>query len=228
MSVVNYGANPTTSVTARSRRGGNLGLYQARLRSIKIMNEAGRRTGRRSGGLGLYAYRAEALRLRPGLAMTVTSPRVEAFMDAYRTLSDAQQSMMRDMVELAYRRHLTERLEVSVPVRDLGWGVVMPFSSPGAWLDARALAGHTPGVGDLPLSVSAPGRPPVARAARELAVSEAIRSGAGHLGSGVAARLHVPAAPRPGELGPYKLFPPRSQLLTVMVIGGLVPLTPPP
>jgi hypothetical protein len=26
----------------------------------------------------------------------------------------------------------------------------------------------------------------------------------------------------------YKLFPPTSQLLTVMVIGGLVPLTPPP
>jgi len=38
VSIVNYGGNPTTSVDARSRRPGtgDLGLYQARLRAIKI------------------------------------------------------------------------------------------------------------------------------------------------------------------------------------------------
>ena len=51
VSVVNYGASPTTSVDARSRRrpnGGPLNLYQARadalrLRDLRLRNEAGRR-----------------------------------------------------------------------------------------------------------------------------------------------------------------------------------------
>ncbi len=49
--------------------------------------------------------------------MTVSARRVEAFMDLYRTLSDALQSTLRDMVELRYRRLLAERLALSVPFR---------------------------------------------------------------------------------------------------------------
>ena len=49
VSIVNYGASPTTSVDARAlgRRGkkSNLSLYQARARArhLRIMNDAGRR-----------------------------------------------------------------------------------------------------------------------------------------------------------------------------------------
>ncbi len=47
VSVVNYGASPSTSVTARSRgrQTSNLSLYQARVRArhLRIMNAAGRR-----------------------------------------------------------------------------------------------------------------------------------------------------------------------------------------
>ena len=80
--MVNFGASPTTSVGARSRRGretDNLSLYQAiarslalgatprtsvadaRTRHLRIWNEAGRRGG--SGDLGLYQALAEAARL---------------------------------------------------------------------------------------------------------------------------------------------------------------------
>jgi hypothetical protein len=45
------------------------------------------------------------------------SPRVEAVLRVYRTLSPEQQSIVRDMVELAYRRLLAERLEASVPFK---------------------------------------------------------------------------------------------------------------
>ena len=41
--------------------------------------------------------------------------RVDAFMAVYRTLPSAQQSMVRDLVELAYHRLLAERLAASVP-----------------------------------------------------------------------------------------------------------------
>jgi HK97 family phage prohead protease len=49
VSIVNYGASPTTSVDARAiarlRKGTNLSLYQARVRArhLRIMNDAGRR-----------------------------------------------------------------------------------------------------------------------------------------------------------------------------------------
>ena len=49
VSIVNYGASPTTSVDARAlarlRKGSNLSLYQARARArhLHIMNDAGRR-----------------------------------------------------------------------------------------------------------------------------------------------------------------------------------------
>jgi HK97 family phage prohead protease len=49
VSIVNYGASPTTSVDARAlarlRKGSNLSLYQARARArhLRIMNDAGRR-----------------------------------------------------------------------------------------------------------------------------------------------------------------------------------------
>jgi len=70
VSIVNYGASPTTSVDARSRhgRGGNLSLYRARARALAlgdartrhliIINEAGRRIG------GLHEARALALELK--------------------------------------------------------------------------------------------------------------------------------------------------------------------
>ena len=52
--------------------------------------------------------------------MMATSPRVAVFMMHYAALSDAQQSMVRDMVGLAWfrvSRHqlLAERLAASVP-----------------------------------------------------------------------------------------------------------------
>jgi hypothetical protein len=46
--------------------------------------------------------------------LAVTS-RVDTFMARYAELSGAQQLMVRDMVELAYRRVMAERLEASVP-----------------------------------------------------------------------------------------------------------------
>ena len=51
----------------------------------------------------------------------MTSPRVEAFLSQYTELSDAQQQMVRDMVDLAWlrvrRQLLADRLAASAPYK---------------------------------------------------------------------------------------------------------------
>jgi hypothetical protein len=95
VSVVNQGANNATTVDNRTCSRGRGGPAQP-----VPGQDARPQTSQRS---------------RPSAVTMTASPRVEAFMDLYRTLSDAQQSTVRDLVELADRRLLTERLEASAP-----------------------------------------------------------------------------------------------------------------
>ena len=49
--------------------------------------------------------------------MMATRPRVEAVMRQYALMSEAQQAVVRSMVDCAYRRLMAECLESSVPFK---------------------------------------------------------------------------------------------------------------